>query len=181
MVLVRILWTLILAGCIKASPPVLAPSSIDVVSTMTLSTVDTAHGQPLPKGLNSMLRDVLSARRLNLQPIQAPTLFNQGQSTLHRIKWLAANNGSAPILLLIELNARRYDTMGGRFRWVVTVHLSIASQSDPASLHTSEFSVPVHLRYAHDDATDAVAASLPTIRRRLAAAIDSHLSGATTP
>ena len=178
MVLVRVFWAVLLAGCIKAGPPVQAPSSVDVLTTVTLGTVDKAHGQALPTDLPNMLRDVLSARRLNLQQVAAPSDFNQRQSTAHRMAWLTSNNGSAPILLLIELQARRYDTMGGRFRWVVEVDMTLAAQSDPSAAQTSEFSVPVHLRYAHNDATDAVAASLPTIRRHLAAAIDSHLSGA---
>ena len=181
MVLVRTALALLLSGCIKAGPPVQAPSSVDVASTVSLGTVDAAHGQRLPEGMSTMLRDVLAERRLNLQPRPAPEDFTARQSTAHRLVWLAENNSGAPIILLIELDAHRFDNLGGRFRWIVDVQLSLGPQASPADAQTTRFSVPVHLRHAHEDATDAVAASLPTLRRRLAVALDSHLSGAAAP
>jgi len=181
MVLVRQMAVLLLAGCIKARPPVQAPSSADVASTVSLGTIDTAHGAAVPKGLTDLLREVLSARRLNLQSVAAPDDFSRRLGTDHRLRWLADHNGGAPLLLLLELSAHRYDNLGGRFRWVVEVQLSIAPQSKPAATQTTRFAVPVHLQHAHGDASDAVAASLPTLRRRLSAALDSHLSGATAP
>ncbi len=124
---------------------------------------------------------VLSARRLNHKPVSAPADFLKRKETAHRLAWLAANNESSPMLLLMELSARRYGNLGGRFRWVVSVKLSITPQSNPAGVQTITFSVPVHLGHAHSDATDATRASLPTIERRLAAALDSYLAGSGTP
>lgn len=181
MVLVRAALALLLTGCIKAGAPVVAPSSVDVASAISLGTIDIAHGHALPEGLEGTVREVLATRRLNLRPLQAPQDFKTRQSTAHRLNWLASQNGGAAMLLLIELQAERYDNMGGRFRWVVDVKLSLAAQADPAQAQVTEFSVPVHLGHAHDDATAAVAASLPMLRRRLAAALDSHLAGASAP
>lgn len=181
MVLVRTVLALLLAGCIKSGPPVQAPSSVDVASAVTMGTVDAVHSQAVPAELERVLRDVLGARRLNLNPQSAPDDFSARQSTAHRLRWLAANNSGAPIVLLVELNVRRFDNLGGRFRWVVDVQLSLALQADLAAAQTTRFSVPVHLGHAHNDATDAVAASLPTVRRRLSAAVDSHLAGAAAP
>ncbi len=181
MVLVRTLIWLALAGCVKTGSPVQAPSSVDVATTITLGTLDQPHGEALPSELARRLTAVLSARRLNLRPVDAPSDFLKRRETAHRLAWLAANNESAPLLVLMELNARRYGNLGGRFRWVVGVKLSITHESNPAGAQTITFSVPVHLGHAHSDATDATRASIPTIERRLAAALDSYLAGSGTP
>ena len=181
MVLVRAMSLLLLAGCIKSRPPVMAPSSVDVAATVSLKTADSAHGAAVPEGMTATLRDVLSVRRLNLRPVTAPPDFSGRTSTPHRLTWLAAHNEASPLLLLIELSARRYDNLGGRYRWVVDVQLTLAPQSDPARAQTDRFTVPVHLSHAHEDATDAAQASLPTIRRRLARAVDGYLAGAGAP
>jgi hypothetical protein len=180
MVLVRLFLALSFVGCIKPGPLRQAPSSADMASSISLSTVKLSHGQPVPGDLNQMLTGLLAQRRLNHRAVPAPDDFAATQSTQHRLRWLASHNGGAPQLLLLELSARRYDNLGGRFRWVVDVQLSLAAQSDPAGAQTTRFSIPVHLRHAHEDATAAVSASLPTLRRRLAAALDSHLAGATS-
>jgi hypothetical protein len=180
MVLVRLFFALSFVGCIKPGPPRQAPSSADMACSVTLGTAKRSHGQPIPGDLGQLLTELLAQRRLNHQAVQAPDDFAARRSTQHRLGWLAAHNGGAPLLLLLELSARRYDNLGGRFRWVVDVQLSLAAQSDPAGAQTTRFAIPVHLRHAHEDATAAVSASLPTLRRRLAAALDSHLAGAAS-
>ncbi len=181
MVLIRAIFLAALAGCIKDKPPVVAPSSVDVASTITLSTADTAHGVELPAEMSQTIKAVLNNHRLNHRKVPAPAEFGARRSTDQRLTWLATNNDASSILLLLELSARRYDNIGGRYRWVVDVQLSLAPQSNLDRVQIDQFSVPVHLRHAHEDATDAARASLPTIERRLTRALDGYLAGASSP
>jgi hypothetical protein len=182
MVLGRVLLglLLVLGGCIKPRVPVSAPSAVDVASAVSVRTVDRVHGQAAPPQLQAMLTELLAERRLNLQP-QDAAAFSARRSTEQRLSWLASQASGAPIVLLIELNVRRFDNLGGRFRWVIDVQLSIAPQAEPSRVQDSHFSVPVHLSHAHQGATEAVLASLPTLRRRLSVALDTYLVGAGAP
>jgi hypothetical protein len=165
-------------GCIKARPPVQAPSSVDVAVATHLQAERTAA---LPAELEAVLRDSLAERRLNLRRVGLAEDEAEGGSTAQRLRWLATQTGGAPVLLLIELQTRRYATMGGRFRWIVEVALTTSAQSAPQEAETVRFSVPVHLSHVHQAETDAVRAALPMVKRRLGAALDAHLLGARSP
>jgi len=181
MVLVRTLLALALVGCVKSTAPIQAPSPGQVATTISLATMQSAHGEALPEELSGVLQDALKARNLELKLVQAPGSFAQRHLTAHRLAWLVDHSDGAPMALMLELNARRYDNLGGRYRWVVDVTLTLAPTGQPTAAQTKRFSVPVHLRHAHQGATEAAAASLPLLRRRLEAALNSFMAGTATP
>jgi len=177
-VLIRTLALLLLAGCLKAKPPVVARVSAEVATTVTLATIDQARSDGVSEALIEAIGTGLVSHNLSLLSVDAPTDFDTRRTTAHRLDWLVANASTAPHVLLVETRAVRYGTVSGRYRWAVDVTLSMAPVSAAQPATTETFSVPVHLQHAHQGATAALEAATPAITRRTRRLVDDYLGGA---
>ncbi|MCB9766526.1 MAG: hypothetical protein H6739_42520, partial [Alphaproteobacteria bacterium] len=85
--------------------------------------------------------------------------------------------GDAELLVLVETQVEFYSQMNGRFRWTVSVDLSVAPRDDLAQTVSASFTVPVFLQFHHEQEPEALAQAAPVIERQLGYLLDEVLSG----
>ena len=156
MVLIRLIGILLgLSACVKVRPPALAPAKTELAAVFNLSTTDAVNVL-VPSHVVDAIGVGLGEHNLVLVALATPSGFANRRTTGHRFQWLQQNAGTASHVLLVQANAVRLGEVGGRYRWVVDVHLEIGSTAPEHPSTTASFSVPVHLQHAHQGAEDAM-------------------------
>ena len=168
---------LLLSGCMHRAEVVKAPSPTPVAVALVQDNLDSRDVSPVPEPLSAALLAQLSAR--NLRPTLVPTTaladaFARQRTSGGRLALLADRADGAPLLLLVEAEARYISQLNGRMRWVVDVHLSL-TEGDAVPVE-STFSVPVFLLFLHQGADDALLDATPIIERNLGHLLDGYLS-----
>jgi hypothetical protein len=81
------------------------------------------------------------------------------------------------LVLLVETEARWYSQIAGRFRWTVSVDLSLGEVGAPEESVHQHFEVPVALLFDHQREADAINEATSVIQRRLGELMDLWLQG----
>lgn len=160
-----------LLGCLGGHAPVraVAPTPIDVVPV--LGNLESAAVADAPERFDEALLDALASRNLQptlLAPERYVEAFATRRDTTRRLEVVAGPDA----LLLVETDAAFYSQISGRYRWTVSVTLTLA----PAGL-TETFEVPVFLQFHHEREAEALAAATPVIVRRAGDLVDGWLAG----
>jgi hypothetical protein len=93
----------------------------------------------------------------------------------HRQRFNALVAGGPGLVVLVESTARYSSQMNGRYRWTVEVDARVARAEAPDDVERAEFTVPVHLLYAHEREAEALAEAAPSIARRVGQLVDGWL------
>ena len=164
---------LLLIGCIKAPETLRAPSSKDLstVAVLDLLNVDSDQSSAtlLPEELLSELSAQANAHNIVLQNQPIPALFQQQRLTPQRLENLEAPS------LLIETKAEFYSQLEGRFRWEVTLKLSLKQENGQVLYRESN--IPVFHQFHHQREQAALLAAAPVIRREVRRLLDDHIRG----
>jgi hypothetical protein len=176
-VLIRLIGILLgLSACVKVRPPAVAPAKTELAAVFNLSTID-AVSVLVPSSIVDAIGVGLGEHNLVLVALATPSGFVDRRATGHRFQWLQQNAGTASHVLLVQANAVRLGEVGGRYRWVVDVHLEIGSTVPTHPSTIASFSVPVHLQHAHQGAEDALQAASLGIVRRAHRLVNDYLGG----
>ncbi len=176
----RWLLPLLLAGCAPKAPPLQAPSPLATTVVTATAQMDSRHVLAAPVPLAEALLDTLTARNLQPTALESSTYaeaFARQRTTAPRLRYVHDQGGDAKLLVLCETTPRFDSQLNGRFRWVVTVTLSVAPTDDLSLAQTETFDVPVFLSYHHEREPEALIAAAPLVQRRLGHMLDDVLGG----
>ncbi|MEZ4322680.1 MAG: hypothetical protein R3F61_34755 [Myxococcota bacterium] len=160
----------LLAGC----PHPTVPQAAQPAPVRLASVLQSATDGPVEADDTALDAIVAEVQRRNLTPMAVSV------SGPHRRRLeMLAEGASGGLVLLVESTARFSSQMNGRYRWTVEVEARLA---DPAALDdaaTVDFTVPVHLLYAHERENDALIAATPSIARRVGGLLDEWIQAQT--
>ena len=148
-----------LFGCAPVQTSV--PQYADNVSFAVAYTHDDVTGQtsaPMRDEVMSALNMVLIERNLKVEQISFEGIKDQLgaiRDTDRRLNALRASAKGSQFILLTEVSTEFYAPRSGRYRWDVTVHMSIYDIAARKSFE-DKFSVPAVLMYSHEKGDDAI-------------------------
>ncbi len=168
---------MLVVGCAPHRPDLLrAPEATEVALAGILVGAQDTAARPLPDAVAARLSEQLAARDLLARPVPgAAEAFTARRVGSQRLAWMAEHADGAPILLMIEADAAFADQLAGRYRWLVSVTLTLAPANRPAEALVSEFRVPVFLLFDHEREAEALEAAGPAIERNLGFLLDEYL------
>ncbi len=94
-----------------------------------------------------------------------------------RAGWLAERPGHGDALLLVDLQPRYFGFFSGRYRWSVTVGVTLRDLSRPDHVVTDSFEVPALLTWDHEREDAAIEAASVVIRKRIEDRVEDWLGG----
>mgnify|MGYP007063409944 CR=1 FL=1 len=143
-------------------------------STLTMAMVQDHLGEVGVTGVSEAAQaPVLSALERTgflasaMDASQFSDPFSDRRATPHRTAWLIDNKGDAKFILLLETQAEYGSHLNGRYRWIVSTQLVLQNTSNSDAPLTTEFEVPVFLRFHHQKEDAAIAQAAPMIARRV--------------
>lgn len=162
---------LALSACLKPSAPLRAGTETPVRVAVILESYDEPAVGPAPDAVRERVAETLTERNIGPVPIDpsATASFAQVRSTEARRTALGTDQG--PVLLL-ECAPRFSAQVNGRYRWTVDVRATIG----PDHADARQFTVPVHLLYAHEQEEEALVEAAPLIARELGRLLDDWLA-----
>jgi len=168
----------LLAGCLKAGPPVTAAERVPVVLAAVRTALETNAPVAVPEDVTDALEDVIEAH--NLTAVVVPDaelsgLFGDGRSSVHRVERLVARAGDAGLAVLVETESRYVSQVAGRYRWEVAVTLTVADPGHIEEALVRTFTVPVFVQFYRQREDEAVGLAQPNIARRLGELLDEAL------
>jgi hypothetical protein len=171
----RLLLLLPLLGC--------APKQVDLVrpaEPMGIVTAISASAEEGPfvvaPAFAQAISATLVAHNLPPQPISAEAIARPS-TTAHRLSWMTAQAGQAPLLCLVEAEVAYHTELAGRYRWTVDLSISLAPAGHPNEALIERFEVPVFLQYRHEGPAAALDASSPVVAARLSELLNRWVSG----
>lgn len=123
----------------------------------------------------------LSDRQLKVTPIDFSSVsevLDAIRDTERRSDSLSSSLRNGQFLVLGELSTDFYSALSGRYRWNVSVKLTLVDLVGRSKVSES-FSIPAVLMYAHQNGDDAIASVSLEIQRRIGSLIDRYLKGRT--
>ena len=168
---------LFLAACIHKAPAQRLPQAAPLAAALVADRRDGAGVEELPAEVQDRVFQEVSAHNLEPRAVDGAATLGTARNTQQRLA-LLARGGDAPYLLLLEARVAYYDTLQGRFRWVVYARATVARRDDLLSAAASEFEVPVFLLYEHDREPEALKAAAAALAERTGALLDSFLAAA---
>ncbi|MCB9795463.1 MAG: hypothetical protein H6741_22385 [Alphaproteobacteria bacterium] len=184
MVLIPRRWLLLgllgLGACLpKQDAPVVAPQAMEATMSAVLQRLDSGGLSTVPEELAERLDAQLTARNLTPKPPagDAVAAFSTRQTSPQRMAWLAEQEGPGGLLVLVATQVEFYSQMNGRWRWTVSVELTVAPSGDLGQAVSSSFTVPVFMQFHHQKEPEALVEASPVIERELGYLLDQVLSG----
>ncbi|MCB9796445.1 MAG: hypothetical protein H6741_27430 [Alphaproteobacteria bacterium] len=171
---------LLLAGCLpKQGGLVVAPQATETSICAVLQRLDSGGLEPVPAALAERLDAQLTARNLTPKDTSAAAVptFSTRQTTPQRLAWMAQQDGAGELLVLVATQVEFYSQMSGRWRWTVSVELTVAPKADLGQAVSSSFTVPVFMQFHHEREPEALVEASPVIERELGYLLDQVLSG----
>jgi len=167
------------AGCIKRPEPARATSPTPVAAVFLLDQESETDVLEAPESLTSAARAMLESRNLPTRILPAADwseAFARRRSTRQRMQYLLENTDE-DVVLLVETRARLASLMEGRYSWTVPVQITLARRGQTDFPVQAMVEAPVFLRFAHQQAPEAVEAAEPVVVRRLGKMVDELLAG----
>lgn len=170
-----------LAGCLSKNKEVVrAPTPMSIAVAGVLGFADRRDVEALPQDLVDRIGTLLESR--NLQPRAVPPttyteVFQRRRATPHRLAHLVENTSDTELIFLVETEPRFYSQLSGRYRWTVSMALTLAPRGSPEEAVTSEVKVPVFLQFYHQKEHAAIEAATPLVERHVGYLLDEYLGG----
>lgn len=170
-----VLFVLVVAGCMPRVPrqrlAAPAPLALGIVVDPDRSGELFSVPETLRDGLTAELREH------NFDPQDVPlTAFGARRLSEARLAALK-DVTQTPWLALVELRARFFSQMEGRYRWEVSAKVTVTRREGAGASDT--FVLPVMLSFEHEKEADALSAASADLATRLGALIDGLLQGAS--
>ena len=165
-------------GCIKRPEPRKAAEPTPLAAVFLIDQESETEVLPGPPALIDGATTSLAERNLvvrALEPSEWTERFASQRSTRQRMLTLL-DAVDEDVILLVETRARLASLMEGRYTWTVPVQITMVRRGRSDFPNQATLEVPVFMRFAHQDADDAVAAAAPVITRRLARMVEELLS-----
>ena len=172
----RFLLLLALAACAPKTAPVTDTTSRPTTLAALQVPLDTGIVRDAPPAFVDGLTQALASRGLaatSLQATELPEGFDTRRAAAFR--GVALAEGAGQPVVLVEAVARYFSPLNGQFRWEVEVTATVADPALPEGVVSKTFTVPVFLRFQHQDEADAIAMSTAVVQRRVAKLVDAAL------
>lgn len=169
---------LITTGCLKRAEPKKAAEPLAVAAVFLLDQEYETEVLEAPATLIDSSTALLAERNLVVRTLPAgewATDFANRRSTRQRMLSLLERS-KEDIVLLVETRARLASLIEGRYTWTVPVQITLARRDNTDFPVQASMEVPVFLRFAHQDADDAVMDATRVIAKKLARMSEELLS-----
>ncbi len=171
---------LMLFACIPHLLPQQAEVQLPVDVAVVTDQLDQRAVLGAPAAVQTVLTDALERRNLKPQFL-APEVwlqpFTAARSSGQRLRWMFGRAEGSDMQLLVETSASFYSFIGGRYRWTVTVILTLSSKESPGDEQQERFEVPIFLDHDHEREAEAIAEAAPFIGQRAGGMLDVWLGG----
>ena len=158
----------LIALFIACAAPKVAPDTPIAVQAVVVTPSVTESA-----AVSSLIKESLAADNVLSSPVSTDEAWATLGTSGHRSAWLVQQSGGA-ITLLIEAEARRRATLGGRFQWEIHATVVVAKDTLPELTQTNVMRVT--LPHSHQDETDALTSAAPRIGQ-MAATMVRQFSG----
>ncbi len=164
------------AGCVKSHPIVKLPEKTPIAVAFVLDDDHQGLVGEVPDALKREVGQVLAERNLDLFEIPFASyakVFAPVRDSQRRLARLT--NSEAPLTLLVETKAIYFAQLSGRYRWTVSLKLTVARQDGSAEplMRSSDLSTFVDFEHQKEPAVIASIAS--DLARRVGALLDEFL------
>lgn len=171
---------LMLLGCIPHLLPQRAEVATPVDVALVVDQLDQRAVLAAPEATRLAVQEALERRNLvpqfvGLEELEKP--FTTSRSTSQRLRWMFAREGAPAAHLLAEVSAAFYSFIGGRYRWTVSVILTLSDEASPGDEQQERFEVAIYLDHDHEREDDAIAEAAPFIAQRAGTMLDAWLMG----
>ncbi len=173
---------LLSSGCVKRAPLVVLAEPAPMQVAFVHDSENESAVSGLPEGMETAVTTLLSERRLRPTQVDAELVserFSRLRNTGQRLQWLSDEAVPGELLLLVETRANYVSQMAGRWRWLVSVRLSVLRAGSVEGVDAS-LELPVFLSRAAEGSVEALEQALPGILRRLGGLLDDALAELTT-
>ena len=173
---------LLSSGCVKRAPLVVLAEPAPMQVAFVHDSENESSVSGLPEGMETAVTTLLSARGLRPSQVEAGLVserFARLRTTGQRLQWMSDGADSGELLLLVETRANYVSQMAGRWRWLVSVRLSVLRAGSVDGVDAS-LELPVFLSRAAEGSVEALEQALPGILRRLGGLLDDALAELTT-
>lgn len=164
-------------GCIKRAEPRKAAEPTPVAAVFLIDQESETEVLAGPPALVDQASAALAERNLVVRSVDEAAwreAFATSRSTRQRMVSLL-DDVDEDVILLVETRARLASLMEGRYTWTVPVQITMVRRGRSDFPNQASIEVPTFLRFAHQDADDAVAAAAPVIVRRLERMVEELL------
>lgn len=175
-----VLALLLALGCGPKTPVEAATTPIPVDVALVASPMGSTEPRDAPERLAESVDALLTER--NLVPRRIPASewgaeFADRRLLDQRAAWLAERPGHGDAVLLVDLEPRYFGFFSGRYRWSVTVGLTLRDLTRPDHVVTDTFEVPALLTWDHEREDAAIEAASVLIRKRIEDRVEDWLGG----
>ena len=166
---------ILLSGCAPKITTVLHPRN-QVPTTLAVAQIDMKSGDHIdaPDNLSQRLNEQLKRNGYivtNLPIDGLPTDFDRRRLPTHKAQAIAESNSNHQVVL-VEAVARFYSQLRGQYRWEVSVEVTLFNPAAPEEALVDQFTIPVFLRFQHEQEAEALAAAGVELERRLQRLLD---------
>ena len=168
-------------SCVSQTPTPQYADNIQFAVVYTHDDNTNLKSEAIDDSVASDLNSVLTERNLKVSQVAFQSVQSQLEAirdTERRIQAIKSQASDAQIILLTEISTEFYSPLSGRYRWDVTVNLTIYDLVTHDTL-SSKFSMPAVLMYAHENGDDAIKSVESDIQRQIASLVDKFMKGRT--
>lgn len=173
---------LFVTGCVSQTPVPQYAENIVYTVAYTHDDMRALTSSAVEEEVVMALNSVLTDRRLTVQSLSFSSIEQQMQAvrdTERRIQSLRGQASGSQIILLGEISTEFYSPLSGRYRWDVSVTLTIYDLIHRNTL-SDKFTIPAALMYSHETGDDAIKAVHTDIQRHVGSLVDAFMKGRTT-
>ncbi|MCB9555194.1 MAG: hypothetical protein H6707_03750 [Deltaproteobacteria bacterium] len=169
--------TLVAFGCIKPLPTQRLATPVDVATLLVHDDIYQNRAFTATDELSSAISEALRQRNLvdKLRKLDIKQ-FSRLRDSARRLKRLGSES-NAPLLMLVESQARYYGEIRGRFRWNVYLKVTLSERTQLDSAVTEQFEQAAIMPFAHQKEADAISSVAKVMARQVGTMIDQFLAG----
>jgi hypothetical protein len=160
----------ILFSCLKQTEASKAQTVIQLPIITVLDYDGGEQSTPLPIELHQSIEETLAKRNINVVVLPVPNSFQYQRLSSQRISSLEKYPS-----LLVESKAQFFSQLNGRFRWEVTLKLTLVQTKEEQLIRQS--TIPVFHQFHHEREEEALLAAETLILREINILIDDYLRG----
>ena len=157
----------ILFSCLKQTEVSSANTPIQLPMITVLDPVGAGEITVLPVELQQSIEEHLADRNINVVVQPLPSSFQHQRLSSQRIATVEQYPS-----LLVETKAQFFSQLNGRFRWEVTLKLTMAQAENELLIRQS--TIPIFHQFHHEREQEALIAAETIILREINVLIDGH-------
>ncbi|MBR2980270.1 MAG: hypothetical protein IKC51_10115 [Myxococcaceae bacterium] len=165
------------AGCVKTAPVVKLPEKTPIAVAFVLDDDHQGLVGEVPEALKKEVSAVLAERNLDLFEIPFASyaeVFVPVRDSQRRLARLT--NSEAPLTLLVETKAVYFAQLSGRYRWTVSLNLSVARKDGSIEPLSSASDLSTFVDFEHQKEPAVISSIASDLARRVGALLDEFLS-----